>query len=502
MRQISNSVAEPPRLWLVTSGAMGPDQEANFIAASVWGLGRVIGREHPELRCTNVDFDPIGSNASWKTLTCLLLSDTKEDQWAIRAGFAFVARYRRAERADRAAAIRSDSTYLISGGTGGIGRELANWLVDKGACHVALIARRPPDSRLRTTIETMGCSGAQVRWFCADVADAVQVNKVFAEIRSGMPPMRGVFHLAAASEAALLRDIDRTHFERALAAKALGAWNLHQATAAMPLDQFVLFSSIAAAWSQPGQGTYAAANAILDGLSRYRRSLGLPAVSLQWGEWSDMGLAATEEVRRSMRAWVEEGMRPLTADAGFDALGMVLGSSDPVLLVSPLDLGCLRHAVNEGRLPLAFSGLTSGPPSEAQADTQDICGVLRRASPGRVRLSMMINHLRKALSAVLRTSSSRIDPGRPMGSMGVDSLMALELVRRLSKETGVKLPATVVFNYPTLESLGAELIRRLNLNGAVPEAKVDAALTIPEISVVDVSEEDALRALCGEGTRL
>jgi acyl carrier protein len=115
---------------------------------------------------------------------------------------------------------------------------------------------------------------------------------------------------------------------------------------------------------------------------------------------------------------------------------------------------------------------------------------------------MLINHLRKALSAVLKTSISRIDPGRPMGSMGVDSLMALEFVRRLSKETGAKLPATVVFNYPTLESLGAELIRRLNLDGAVPEAKVDAALTIPEISVVDVSEEDALRALCGEGTRL
>ncbi|HTN85588.1 MAG TPA: type I polyketide synthase, partial [Sorangium sp.] len=486
-----------PRLWLATAGvhAAAPGERARHVAqAPLWGLGRAIALEHAELRCSNVDLGAL-DEAEALSLADELLASTPEDQIALRGGARFVARLARLRaRAAAPAALRPDGTYLVTGGLGGIGIELAAWLVERGARHLVLLGRSGASAEAQRAIDALSARGAQIHVRKADVADRQALERVLAEIEAGMPPLRGVVHAAAVLDDGVILNLSVERLRAVMAPKVLGAWNLHALTAGAPLDFFVLFSAAGALMGSPGQGNYAAANAFLDALAPYRRGLGLPALSVDWGAWAEVGLAAASAIRGERIALRGVGsMRPAEA---LEALGRLLDGPEARVAVMRFDL----RQWGEFHLTAARSPFLDRLAREQAdrgarpADQGAFVAALAAAEiPARPR--MLEAHLREQLGHVLRIAPSRIDPEAPLGGMGLDSLMSLELRNRLEASLGLRLPATLAFRYPTVAALVGRLAELLDLPVAAPAAPPadDAAAldTVLVESVKQLSEEEA-----------
>src|SRR5207253_3246325 len=192
-------------------------------------------------------------------------------------------------------AFGAHGSYLITGGLGGLGLSLAGWMVENGARHLALVGRHAATAAEENALMVLREAGANVVVINLDVAQPDQVGQALAEIDQSMPPLRGVVHAAGVLDDGILMHLDRERFESVMSPKLAGAWNLHRLTLDKALDFFILFSSSAALLGAPGQGSYAAANAFLDALAHYRRRLGLKALSINWGNWLEVGLAAKRE---------------------------------------------------------------------------------------------------------------------------------------------------------------------------------------------------------------
>jgi myxalamid-type polyketide synthase MxaE and MxaD len=503
--------SQPPRLWLLTTGAWHFTDDLGEVAVtqgSAWGLGRVISAEHPEWRCASLDLSGSPSAEELDALSAWLRANSSEEQIAVRGAASLVARLERNTVASPSAPSQfsPNATYLITGGLGEVGLNLSRWMVARGARSIALMGRRAPSESALQEIKNLEYSGATVRIFSADVADESQTSAVLHAITQEMPPLRGVFHLAAAMDSTLLADVNEEQIERAMRAKANGAWTLHRLTQDIPLDYFVLFSSMTAIIGQPGVATYAAANSALDALARYRHAKGLKAISIQWGPWADVGLTKTEKARRGVDMYAQQGIRSLSFDETFDALSQLLQQDLAGALVAPIQWQKFARSFPGDSAPRTFLSLL---PSANEAATAvpaqtTIRENLLSALPGRPRRALLESHLQEVLAGVLKTSVSRLDPVKPLGSMGVDSLMALQFVRRLAVTTSVRLPATAVFNYPTLRVLAAEIARRME----IPLDADVAAPSVPQISenlagvsseVADLTEEETIQALLQGG---
>jgi acyl transferase domain-containing protein len=497
----------PPRLWFVTTGVWRLPGDAGDVCAAqspAWGLGSVIEREHPELRCVNVDLSASPGRKEIESLARLICQDGPEEQLAVRGGRYFVARYERVtdEKNGAPPAFRANAAYLIIGGLGGIGLHVARWLVQSGARHLAIAGRRPPDDTAREQIAALESLGAVVRVFSADIADDKQATAMLDQIRAELPPLAGVFHLAAVIERVLLNDLEAESLGRVMRSKAVSAWSLDRHLKDVDLDFFVLFSSIASAISQPGLGSYAAANAYLEALARYRRARGLNAQCVQWGLWLETGLSNDERARNGVRAYRKIGIQPLAVEGALRALGQIMASERTGVLASPVSWGQFADSFENAAPPRVFQRLlpkdeSVRPPAEAEP----IGRTLREIEPDRRRAALEA-HLREKLAAVLKTGAERIDPAKPFRTMGVDSLMALEFVRRLSVTTSRRLPVTTVFNYPTVQTLAGEIARRM----AIPldcDAPAMPMRTAPEVTTIStvagLTDEEVIEALVGKG---
>jgi acyl transferase domain-containing protein len=501
------SLPQVPRLWLVTTGLQRESDAEPVpfpVHGAVAGLGRVIAEEHPELQCTNIDLSAVSIDAELHAAVLAMREDIPEQQLMLRGNRRLVARYHSTTLAS-APTIRADATYLITGGLGGIGRLVAGWLVSRGARSLILTGRNAPSAEASAVIADLEALGATVRVVRADVADPVDVSQLLVTIRSDTRPLRGVLHLAATIDDKLLLNTEEDSYRNLLRPKMAGAWNLCRALEGDDLDFWISFSSIAAVVSQPGQGSYAAANAFLDGLARYMSASGKRMQSLQWGPWADTGLATETGTQRSFKAYTAQGIHPMTPELGIAILEYALTQSAPVALTASADWNKLL-AFSSGQAGSAeFSELarTPGAAADLHVAEPNLRNQLAALPSGQQRTTLLESHLREQLAAVLKTTAQRIDLRKPMGSMGVDSLMALELVRRLSKSIGIKVPATVVFNYPTIVTLASHLQTRM---GGVVTASAHVAsdvlpASIPATFASDVhamSDDDALRALVGD----
>ncbi|HXC24597.1 MAG TPA: beta-ketoacyl reductase, partial [Gemmatimonadaceae bacterium] len=520
----------PVRLWLVTGGVQQLSSEREAAApmfpthGALFGLGRAIAEEHPEVPCTNLDLSSDPQDDELREAARLIRGDTTEQQMVVRGTRRLVARYRRARETQTVApTIRADGSYLITGGLGGLGLLTAQWLVMRGARSLVLVGRKAPSADALRVIGTLETAGATVRIVSADIADTDQVAHMLATIRADAPPVRGVLHLAATVDDALLADASEENYERLLRPKMAGTWNLYRGLRGDDLDFWVSFSSIATVVNQPGQGSYAAANAFLDGLARYATARGERMQSLQWGPWAGMGLANERGTQRSFQAYTAQGIQSMPPELGIVMLGQAITLRAPVMLAAAIDWRTFVASWPDHSGMLEFANLVPvaavAPRTVAAASTAaaalsdvadsavpDLREQLAAVAPGRPRTALIEQHLREQLAAVLKTSPSRVDLQKPMGSMGVDSLMALELVRRLSRSIGVKIPATAVFNYPTITKLAAMVETRMD---GARGASVQMAASFPSpvsaetsatlsTDVHALSDEDALRALTGE----
>jgi acyl transferase domain-containing protein/NADPH:quinone reductase-like Zn-dependent oxidoreductase/acyl carrier protein len=378
------------------------------------------------------------------------------------------------------ARIAEDGAYLVTGGLGGLGLEVARWLVEHGAGRVVLMSRKPASDELLARIrELAGPAGDRITVSQGDVSSAEDVERVLgaiapgndndgvAERAPGRPlRLRGVVHAAGLVDDGTLARQRWDGFARVMAPKVLGGWHLHRLTRDLDLDFFVVFSSMTAMLGNAGQGNYAAANAFVDALMHYRRGLGLPGLALDWGVWRDVGMAAADPARR---------LAPLQA-RGIDGIGPDEGmAAMEALLASRL--------VQVGILPVDWNRYLGGTADRAPALLAQLASaVVRPAQQARAVPTLTPERVEEALLAEIRRvldlgEDVRIDPGEPLERLGLDSLMAVELRNRIGQMLGANLPATILFDYPSIDALASYI--RSDVLQAPTEEPADAAPETP-----------------------
>ena len=281
----------------------------------LWGFGRAASLEHPRLWGGLADLSEGGADEWSRLIDQLVAAPTGEDQIALRDQAVYVPRLTR--RAGQPIAtpleLRSDATYLVTGGLGAIGLEIAGYLAAHGARHLVLTSRRSPSDAAQQRIDALREQyGCEVRVIAADVANPHDVARLLATVQAELPPLAGIVHAAGEIGTTPLQTLDDAEVDRVFAGKVWGAWHLSEATADMELDFFLSTSSISAVWGSFGQTAYSAANAFLDGLAWRQREQGVPGISVNFGPWSAAGMA-DEDARAQLD---KRGVRPLSpADA-------------------------------------------------------------------------------------------------------------------------------------------------------------------------------------------
>ena len=353
--------------------------------------------------------------------------------------------------------LRQDRTYLVTGGLGGIGCAVAEWLADRGAGTIVLNGRREPDPAAEDTIRALRERGVAVEVALADVSDSAAVDRMLARMDRDLPPLGGVIHSVGVLSDAALTNQSWESFETVLRPKILGAWHLHRATLDRDLDLFILFSSRVGVMGNPGQANHAAANAFLDQLAGHRRALGLAGQAIAWGAWSEIGEAA-EQRGRIERQRAALGGRWFTPEQGIRALDRLVRQDATHSVVMAMDWSVFEEAVQD-RPPLVEDLLSSAsePEDEASSSSEDVLTRLR-GPLGAERRDLLVTFLQGEVQAVLRLSSA---PSPTVGffDLGMDSLMAVEFRNRLNRAfAGVyTAPNTVVFDYPDISKLADHL---------------------------------------------
>jgi len=358
---------------------------------------------------------------------------------------------------------RGDGVYLISGGLGALGRAAGVWLAERGAGRIVLIGRGAPEAVGLASITRMRELGARVDSVACDVGSWASVSEALPRVLGG-DRVRGVVHAAGILEDATLANLERAQVERVFHPKVHGAWNLHRLTAAMPLDFFVLYSSVAALFGSAGQAAYAAANACLDALAQHRLDRGLPATSIHWGPVADVGLAARAAVRGDRLA--SRGLAGIGVEDVTRALERVLTEGWPQVAVTRLDPARWRQAYPAAADAPRWSKLLPATGAEPRHQAE-LRARLEAAKP-EARLAILEGAVRTLVSQVLRLEEARIARTTPFGNLGLDSLLGLELKNRLERTLGLSLAVTTLWRYPTLDRLSHALLERTGLRAERP----------------------------------
>ena len=330
---------------------------------------------------------------------------------------------------------------------------VADWLVERGARHLVVMGRRQPSAEALQTIASMRDRGAHVVVVNADVADRGAIAQLIEELEADGTPLRGVVHAAGALDDGVLLHQTWNRFRTVMAAKVLGAWHLHELTRSLPMDFFVLFSSTASLLGHPGQSNYAAANAFLDALAHHRRAQGLPALGINWGPWSEIGLAVRTGTLDRART---QGVGSIDPASGLRVLGHLLQSDAVQACVLPADWPALLASFPTGQQP-PLLGLFARPTQAADtgvaASTPSLVAELETA-PDHLRWGIVLEHVSRETRAVLGLErSTAVDSQQGLRDLGLDSLMALELRNRLQRSVGQPLRATLALDCPTIEAI-------------------------------------------------
>ncbi|WP_124290093.1 SDR family NAD(P)-dependent oxidoreductase, partial [Streptomyces sp. ADI91-18] len=492
------------RLAVVTRGAIAadPDEDVTDLAhAAVWGLVRSAQAEHPG-RFVLVDLD--GEDPSYRALPAALATD--ETQLALRDGAVRAPRLARAALTppadpteDGTRAIDPDGTALITGATGTLGGLLARHLVtEHGVRHLLLTSRRGAAAAGAGELaDELTELGARVTWAACDAADRDALAALLASVPAEHP-LTAVVHTAGVLDDGTLTSLTPERIARVLRPKADAAWNLHELTRDLDLAAFVLFSSAAGVFGNAGQANYAAGNTFLDALAQHRRAQDLAGLSLAWGLWDDeAGMAATldEQDRRRLHRGSMDALSAADGLALFDAA--LRASAESLLVPARLDLAALQAQVGDTVAPL-LRGLLRTPvrrrtSAGAAADTPgslaERLAQLPSAERDRVLLDTVCTHVAQVLG---HNGAAAIEPGSAFKELGFDSLTAVELRNRLGAATGLRLPATLIFDYPTPEGLSGYLRSALPLGAEGPTVFGELDRLETALDAADATDADSV----------
>lgn len=517
--------ATPPAVWLVTRGQQPVNETTAPIdpSAALWGFGRTLRLESPELGGGMLDLDPEGSpDTNLEFLMCELFADQDEDQIAYRAERRYIARLERtAAPAAQSFPWKADASYLITGGLGGLGLKAAQYFAQHGARHLVLLSRKglpprgqwlnlPPESdpaRKVQAVQAIEALGAKVYAPAADVSDPAAMTALFQQFGTALPPLRGILHAAADLSSCLIEEMDAPTLQSMLRPKVNGTLLLHNLSLEHSLDFFVMFSSTTALLGSHYLAHYAAANSFLDAFAHYRRSLGLPALSINWGTWEIMRFATQAQQDRV----AQFGLNQMPSDTALELLEALM-LADPGAQIT-------AAAVNWDTLKTAYEARRRRPLLEnvenlrkatraAQPEPKKAAGpsLVERVQAARAedRYHLLADFVREQVAQVIGSArTSTIDDHQGLFEMGLDSLMSVELKSRLEAGIGGEtLPSTLTFNYPSVAELAGYLLERLTptthdgeVVPATSQPPAAAAIAGQMDEVDDLSEEDLERLL-------
>lgn len=463
-----------PKLWFVTQGAIAvrPDDESRSVAQSaLWGFARTMMLEHPELRCTCVDLD---GTIRFDTITTLVQQfeyADDEEHIAFRSDGRWVGRFTRAQMADAPPVdfkLRPDASYLITGGLGGLGLSVAKWMIGAGARHVALMGRKGPTEEAAKILRDMEKGGAKVKHLSCDVSDPNDVLSALCLFGAEWPELRGIVHTAGVLDDRTIMELSSPNIQTVFGPKVFGAWNLHSLTSTQELDFFVLYSSGASLLGSSGQANYSAGNAFLDALAHARQCRGMRGMSIQWGAFLDVGLAAKHDNRGSRLERV--GLAGFSTDDGIGILQKLLERPRPAIGVLRLDVSEWLEGFPELRSRNLWSVLAEtskqnpvAPQAmKAIADTPvaDLMTQLNETSASE-RSELLQEHVRRQFAHVMRMQPTAIDVHETIQHYGVDSLMAIELRNRLQTSLKIQFSVTEIWTHGTIAQLATWLGNKL-----------------------------------------
>lgn len=392
--------------------------------------------------------------------------------------------------------LRADASYLITGGLGALGLVVARWAVERGARHVVLAGRTEPSTAACAAIRELEQQGARIVTVRADITNRNDVARLVASTKEhGLPSLRGVIHAAGILDDGVLIQQNWERFRRVYAPKIAGAWNLHQETLALPLDFFVMFSSVASLTGSPGQGNYAAANAFLDALAHHRQALGLPALSINWGPWT-VGMAAGRD--RETDRWRTMGVTPIDQAAGLDALDrLVLEPTGAQVGVLPIDWRRWVQVFTGGRraLPLLERVAPQTGPSEAARASACLRLPVRDellSLPIERRLPQLEEYLRRQVARALDWASDQLDIHQPINTLGFDSLMAVEVKNRMEMDLGIQFNLASFLQGPTIHELAPVVLQSMTADLHADSSVNNTEQLLDRIDALTDAEVDSL----------
>ena len=357
--------------------------------------------------------------------------------------------------------LKSDASYLITGGFGGFGLQVARWMAQEGAHYLVLVGRTgAKTAEAHQAVRELQSQGVIVKAIAADIGQENDVVSLLADLRHSMPPVRGVMHAAAALDDALLVNLDKAQLLRVMAPKARGAWLLHKYTQGLPLDFFVLFSSISALVGNPGQGNYVAANVFLDTLAHHRRALGLPATSVNWGALAEVGMAARNKDLVEHLARV--GIKTIAPADAMAALSSVLQRDATQLGFMDVDWAkWLQFHPAAAASPNFIYVL--GNHTAAQACAADHVRIALLSVKPKHRPDMLALIVAELIADTMRMPSNKIDINHPLSEMGIDSLMAVELQIGINMKFGIEFPVLDLMRGESIIDLAHELLTLMKI---------------------------------------
>ncbi|MBR8332456.1 SDR family NAD(P)-dependent oxidoreductase [Burkholderia ambifaria] len=459
------------------------------------GLAKSLSLEWPGRAVTLLDVDGEGSPADAAALAAEWRSPRGECI-AWRGGRRHVRRVTELAAPPFASwQPRADGPYLLTGGLGDLAAETCRWLADEGVRHVWLTGRREADAAIERQLDALReATGLRVDYRACDIADRDALATLFADAaRDG--PLRGIFHCAGVLADGAFATLDDGAFERVARAKVLGSWNLHQLSRGLDLDAFVLYSSLASLLGSAGQANYAAANGFMDQLARSRRALGLPALSLNWPGWDGVGMAA-----RNARGEPGSGLRRLAPERALGELGRALASGQAQVGIADVDWSVFGRdwRASAAAVPALvedwFAAHPQAAPRHALAAAGAVPAEAARELAATVDVDARLEIARRHLVGIVRRIMA-LDAARPLAQdksfheLGLDSLMAIELKRALQEGFAARVPATVMFDYPDIDSLAHWLA------GPAQETRASASAPTPRAAPADASAADALDQL-------
>ncbi|WP_431948205.1 type I polyketide synthase, partial [Micromonospora marina] len=486
--------AEPladSRLVVVTRGAVATgadDRVSDLAGAAVWGLLRSAQSEHPG-RLVLADLEP-GADLDADLLALLAAAADNPDlggQVAVRSGTAYLPRLVRATGAARTPATLDAGTVLVTGGTGSLGALLSEHLVTAYGVRSLVLASRqgPAAPGADELVRRLAALGATARVVATDVTDRERVGELVRSITAD-DRLAGVVHTAGVLDDGIVSGITADRLADVLAPKVTAGWWLHEATAELDLDLFVLFSSVAGVLGSPGQAAYAAGNAFLDALAVLRAQRGLPAVSLAWGMWDTDGMAAS--INDTDRARVTRaGLVPMTAPVGLGLWDAALTHGGAALVPAVVDLPAMRARTAAGRVPVMLRGLVGPAAKRRRSGTGAWADRLAGLDPQEARTQVALL-VRGMIAQVLGHGGAEAVPAdRAFRELGFDSLTAVELRNRINSASGLRLTSTLVFDYPTPAALSEHLYEQLSGQVAEQQRAVRAANVDEPIAIVGMA---------------